>query len=74
MINFKDKELKRAVGMKIQMIRLSKGMTLEAFGNLFGANKGNVLKWEKGQSLPCPNRLKEIAACAGITVQYLLEG
>ena len=31
MINLKDKELKRAVGMKIQMIRLSKGMTLEEF-------------------------------------------
>lgn len=74
MINLKDKELKRSVGMKIQMIRLSRGLTLEEFGKLFGANKGNVLKWEKGQSLPCPNRLKEIADFAGITVQYLLEG
>ena len=74
MINFKDKELKRAVGIKIQMIRLSRGLTLEEFGKIFNATKGNVLKWEKGQSLPCPNRLKEIAEFAGITVQYLLEG
>ena len=74
MINLKDKALKRAVGMKIQMIRLSKGMTLEEFGKLFGASKSNVRSWEIGKNLPCPNRLKEIAECAGITVQYLLEG
>lgn len=74
MINLKDKELKRSVGMKIQMIRLSRGMTLEEFGKMFNATKGNVFKWEKGQHLPCPNRLKEIADFAGITVQYLLEG
>lgn len=73
MINLKGKELKRAVGMKIQMIRLSKGMTLEEFGKLFGASKSIVYRWEKGQSLPCPNRLKAIADFAGITVQYLLE-
>jgi putative DNA-binding phage protein len=74
MINFKDKALKRAVGTKIQMIRLSKGMTLEEFGKLFGAAKSIVYRWEKGQSLPRPNRLKEIADFAGITVLYLLEG
>lgn len=74
MINLKDKELKRAVGMKIQMIRLSRGLTMEEFGKLFEANKSNVLKWEKGQHLPHLNRLKEIAEFAGITVQYLLEG
>ena len=74
MINLKDKELKRAVGMKIQMIRLSKGLTMEEFGKLFGAAASIVSRWEKGQSLPCPNRIKEIADFAGITVQYLLEG
>ena len=74
MINLKDKELKRAVGMKIKMIRSSKGMTIEEFGKLFGAAKSIVYRWEKGQSLPRPNRLKEIADFAGITVLYLLEG
>lgn len=74
MINLKDKELKREVGTKIQMIRLSKGMTLEEFGKLFGAAASIVSRWEKGQSLPCPNRIKDIAECAGIIVQYLLEG
>lgn len=74
MINLKDKELKRAVGMKIRMIRLSQDMTMEEFGKMFGASKSNVRSWEIGKHLPCPNRLKEIAEFAGITVQYLLEG
>lgn len=74
MINLKDKEVKRAVGLKIQMIRLSRGLTLEEFGKIFNATKGNVLTWEKGQSLPRPERLTAIADFAGVTVQYLLEG
>lgn len=74
MIDLKDKELKRSVGMKFRMIRLSTGMTLEEFGKMFGASKSNVRSWERGKHLPCPNRLKEIAEFAGITVQYLLEG
>lgn len=73
MIDLKDKELKRAVGMKIQMIRFESGMTLEEFGKIFNANKSNVLKWEKGKSLPCPNRLKAIADFAKMSVEELLE-
>ena len=49
-------------------------MTLEEFGKIFGATKGDVAKWENGQSLPCPNRLKEIADFAKLTVKELLEG
>lgn len=48
MINLKDKALKRSVGTKIQMIRLSRGMTMEQFGALFGAAKSIVYRWEKG--------------------------
>lgn len=65
---------KKLVGRQIRKIRREKGMTLEAFGKMFGAHKSNVAKWENGQSLPCPNRLKEIADFAEITVQGLLEG
>lgn len=65
---------KTLVGQKIKDIRLSKGMTLEEFGKMFGASKSNVRSWEIGLSLPNPKRLKAIADFAGITVQYLLEG
>ena len=62
------------VGQRIKNIRLSKGMTLEEFGKIFNATKGNVLKWEKGQSLPNPERLKTIAKLSDITVEELLYG
>ena len=65
---------KKLVGRRIRRIRREKGMTLEEFGKIFGATKGNVAKWEQGQSLPCPNRIKEIADLAGMIVQELLEG
>lgn len=65
---------KKLVGRRIRRIRREKGITLEEFGKIFGATKGNVAKWEQGQSLPSPNRLKEIADLAGMTVQRLLEG
>ena len=68
-----DEELQKTtdLGRKIRQIRLSKGMTLEQFGKLFGASKGNVLAWEKGRSAPNPERLKTIAKLADMTVEEL---
>lgn len=65
---------KKLVGQRIEDIRLSKGMTLEEFGKMFGASKSNVRSWEIGKNLPNKKRLKNIADLAGITVQELLEG
>ena len=71
---YDEKENKKsALGRKIKNIRLEKGMTLEEFGKLFGACKGNVLKWEQGKSLPNPERLKTIAKIADMSVVELLE-
>lgn len=65
---------KIAIGQRIKQIRLDKGMTLEEFGKLFGASKGNVGMWEKGSSLPNPERLKAIAKIGDMTVEELLYG
>lgn len=62
-----------SVGDKIMRLRLERGMTLEEFGKLFGASKSNVSKWENGRTLPNPERLKQIADLAGISVEELLE-
>ena len=62
---------KRAVGSRIKQIRLNKGYTLEAFGKLFGASKGNVQKWEKGLTLPNKERLAGISKFFDITVNEL---
>ena len=65
---------KKDVGNRIKSIRSSKGMTLEEFGKLFGASKGNVATWEKGSSLPNNERLFKIAELGEITVDELLYG
>lgn len=63
---------KKAVGSRIKQIRLNKGYTLESFGKLFGASKGNVQQWENGISLPNKERLATISKIADITVNELL--
>lgn len=65
---------KKAVGSRINQIRIRKGYTLEAFGKLFSVSKSNVLKWEQGQSLPNKERLVSISKLADLTVNELLYG
>lgn len=65
---------KKAVGGRIKQIRLNKGYTLESFGKLFNAKKGNVQSWEKGNALPNKERLLNISKIANLTVNELLYG
>lgn len=61
-----------ALGNKIRSIRIEKGLSMEAFGKLLNASKGNVSMWESGKVSPNNERLKAIADLAGITVKELL--
>lgn len=70
----KNKDKYYIIGQRIKNIRLSRGMTLEKFGALFDAAKGNVSKWEKGKSLPNPERIKTIAEFANISIEELTSG
>lgn len=66
---------KEALGMRISNIRKSKGLTLEAFGELIDdAGKSAVSKWEKGITIPNNKRLKKIAELGNITVDDLMFG
>lgn len=65
---------KKAVGARIRKIRLEKGMTLEEFGKLMGADKGIVSRWENGTSIPKAERLKTVAKLGDMTVEELLNG
>ncbi|MDU6765772.1 MAG: helix-turn-helix transcriptional regulator [Gemella haemolysans] len=72
-----DKELKidkKAVGSRIKNIRIKNGHTLKSFGELFGARKTNVQKWEIGFTLPNKRRLGLISEYGNITVNELLYG
>lgn len=63
---------KKKIGSRIKKIRLEKGMTLEEFGKLFDTSKSNVSMWEKGRSLPNPERMKQIAKVGDTTVSDLM--
>lgn len=65
---------KKAVGRRIRNIRLSKGLTLDDFGEIFKADISNISRWENGKMLPSKNRIYKISKFAGITVNQLLYG
>lgn len=65
---------KKAVGRRINKIRISKACTLEEFGNILKADKSNVRKWEIGEVLPNKERQKKLAKLGNITVNKLLYG
>lgn len=65
---------KKAVGSRIKQVRIENGHTLKSFGELFGATKSNVRKWEIGFTLPNKRRLMLISEYGNITLQELLYG
>lgn len=65
---------KKAVGRRINKIRISKACTLEEFGNILKAGKSNVRKWEIGEVLPNKERQKKLAKMGNMTVNELLYG
>lgn len=65
---------KKTVGKQIRQIRLSRGYTLQGFGDLMNANRGNVQRWESGHCLPNKKRLVVISKLGNMTVNQLLYG
>jgi len=66
---------KKAVGLRIKSIRISRGFNMEEFGKLVNnTSKGAVNNWEKGINLPNAERLSIIARLGDISVNELLYG
>ncbi|PNY18728.1 helix-turn-helix domain-containing protein [Streptococcus parauberis] len=65
---------KKALGQRIKSIRQKKGLTLEEFGKLFGAEKGIVSRWENGKTIPNADRLKTISIIGDYNMNELLYG
>lgn len=65
---------KKTVGKQIRQIRLSRGYTLQGFGDLMNASRGNVQCWESGHCLPNKKRLVVISKLGNMTVNQLLYG
>lgn len=65
---------KVALGQRIKNIRQKKGLTLKEFGELFGAEKGIVSRWENGKTIPNADRLKKLSIIGDVDLNYLLYG
>lgn len=65
---------KKEVGRRIKHIRLSRGYTLQDFGDLMNASRSNVQFWENGYCLPNKKRLITISKVGNMTVNELLYG
>lgn len=64
----------KLVGGRIKSIRLLQNKTLEEWGKIFGASKGNALLWEQGKVLPSKARLEKIAKIGNTSVNRILFG
>lgn len=64
----------KQVGNRIKDIRISLGLTMEEFGELFYTSKGTVNNWEKGRNLPNKENLQLIAYAGKISTAELLYG
>lgn len=57
---------------KISLYRKKSGLSQEAFAEKIGVSRQAVSKWETGESVPEVSKLKAIADCFGVTVDFLL--
>lgn len=66
---------KKQLGKRIKDIRVNScNSTMEEFGNLVGAGKSNVSRWERGENIPNDLTLKKIAELGNVSTEYLLYG
>jgi transcriptional regulator with XRE-family HTH domain len=62
------------LGVQNRIKEIRGGLTQKEFGKLIGVTQGTVQKYEKGECLPSEEVQEKIAAHAGVTVKWLLEG
>lgn len=61
------------LGIKLNRLRRERGLTLAQVADVLSVSKPTVWAWEKSKARPVPDRLPDIAAALGVTVQELGE-
>jgi len=62
------------IGKFIASLRKQKGMTQEGLGEMLGVTNKTVSRWETGKYMPDIDKLQELSAVLGISVNELLAG
>ena len=61
------------LGEKIYKLRIKRGMSQEALGEVLGVSRQSVSKWETDQSLPELDKIVAISEIFAISTDYLLK-
>ena len=61
------------LGEKIYRIRIERGFSQEAFGEMLNVSRQSVSKWETDQSLPELDKIVAISEMCGVSTDYLLK-
>jgi len=72
--DFKDLQMRKVIGLKIRILRITRGWTIEKLAAEMGAHRDNVARWEAGESLPDLYRVETLANKLKTTVWALIAG
>lgn len=61
------------LGEKIYRLRVEKGFSQEAFGEMLNVSRQSISKWETDQSVPELNKIVAISEMFGVSTDYLLK-
>ena len=61
------------LGEKIYRLRVERGLSQEAFGEMLNVSRQSVSKWETDQSLPEVDKIVAISEMFGVSTDYLLK-
>ena len=61
------------LGEKIYRLRIERGLSQEAFGEMLNVSRQSVSKWETDQSLPELDKIVAISEVFGVSTDYLLK-
>ena len=61
------------LGEKIYRLRIERGLSQEAFGEMLNVSRQSVSKWETDQSLPELDKIVAISEMLGVSTDYLLK-
>lgn len=64
--------MNKIIASRIKEIRLTAGLTQEAFGKMLNVSQDTISLWEKGKSLPSVEDVIFISNMYGISSDYIL--
>lgn len=65
---------RKAMGMRIQVLRLHRRWTQRALARAIGMSEQSVSNWEGGFNVPSRDNLVRLSSALGRTMDYLLLG